>query len=133
MIAKILEPGDLVEYVDGDTVTTAVVSRVTSAHAFVFLDGKEFKLRREYHCLLDAEMLLVCPGALCSRTKYWRVNEQHRESSEPAPNTNTPKELLQKLEELQHYKDKTAGLWAIDRDPSEVDIDWIRKNAFKLK
>ena len=34
---------------------------------------------------------------------------------------------------LQHYYDTTVGLWCIDRDPEKVDIDWIRRNAFRLK
>ena len=34
---------------------------------------------------------------------------------------------------IQHYHDITVGLWCIDRDPKDVDIEWIRKNAFQLK
>jgi len=33
---------------------------------------------------------------------------------------------------LLHEYDSTRGLWCIDRDPKEVDIDWIRKQAFQL-
>lgn len=33
---------------------------------------------------------------------------------------------------LEHY-DFTLGLWCIDRNPNEVDIDWIRQNAFQPK
>ena len=36
-------------------------------------------------------------------------------------------------EELQHDYDSTRGLWCIDRDPKDVDIEWIRKNAFQLE
>ena len=35
-------------------------------------------------------------------------------------------------EELLHYYHSTVGLWAIDRNPQEVDFDWICKNAFQL-
>ncbi len=38
-----------------------------------------------------------------------------------------------KLAHLQHEYDSTRGLWCIDRDPKEVDIEWIRDNAFQLK
>ena len=37
------------------------------------------------------------------------------------------------LKELQHEYDSTRGLWCIDRNPAEVDYDWIKKNAFQLK
>lgn len=36
------------------------------------------------------------------------------------------------LKQLQHEYDSTRGLWCIDKDPKEVDIEWIRKNAFQL-
>ena len=35
-------------------------------------------------------------------------------------------------EELLHYYHSTVGLWAIDRNPQEVDFYWICKNAFQL-
>ena len=34
--------------------------------------------------------------------------------------------------ELQHEYDTTRGLWCIDRNPAEVDYDWIKRNAFQL-
>jgi hypothetical protein len=37
------------------------------------------------------------------------------------------------MKALQHEYDSTRGLWCIDRDPKEVDIEWIRRNAFQLK
>jgi len=36
------------------------------------------------------------------------------------------------IKALQHEYDTTRGLWCIDRDPKEVDLDWIRENAFQL-
>ena len=43
---------------------------------------------------------------------------------------------IQKLNEtvkkLQHEFDTSRGLWCIDRNPNEVDLDWIRSNAFQL-
>jgi len=39
----------------------------------------------------------------------------------------------QRLKELQHYHDTSVGLYCIDRDPMEVDIDWVRRNAFRLE
>ena len=35
-------------------------------------------------------------------------------------------------EELREYYDRTVGLWAIDRNPKEVDFEWITENAFQL-
>lgn len=35
-------------------------------------------------------------------------------------------------EELEHYYDSTCGLWAIDRNPKEVTLEWIVENAFQL-
>jgi hypothetical protein len=34
--------------------------------------------------------------------------------------------------ELQHKSDATSGLWCIDRNPSEVDYEWIKRNAFQV-
>ena len=34
-------------------------------------------------------------------------------------------------DDLRLYYDSTCGLWCIDRNPNDVDIDWIRKNAFR--
>ena len=34
---------------------------------------------------------------------------------------------------LEHEVITTRGLWCIDRNPKDVDIDWIRRNAFQLK
>ena len=36
------------------------------------------------------------------------------------------------LKALQHEYDSTRGLWCIDKDPKDVDIEWIRENAFQL-
>ena len=36
------------------------------------------------------------------------------------------------FKQLQHHYDTTIGLWCIDKDPIDVDIEWIRDNAFKL-
>ena len=35
-------------------------------------------------------------------------------------------------EQLREYYDTSCGCFCIDRDPHEVDIDWIRKNAWQL-
>jgi len=36
---------------------------------------------------------------------------------------------------LLHEYETTRGLWAFDMDPwsSNIDMDWIRENSFKLK
>ena len=39
----------------------------------------------------------------------------------------------QERKRLRHEVDTTRGLWCIDRDPKEVDLDWIRRNAFQLQ
>lgn len=36
------------------------------------------------------------------------------------------------LDKLQHEYDSTRGLWCIDKDPKDVDIEWIRENSFQL-
>ena len=36
------------------------------------------------------------------------------------------------IKKLQHEYDSTRGLFCIDRDPKDVDIEWIRENAFQL-
>ncbi len=35
--------------------------------------------------------------------------------------------------QLRHYYDTTIGLYCIDRNPNEVDIEWIHNNAFQLE
>lgn len=35
-------------------------------------------------------------------------------------------------DELLHYYNSTVGLWAIDRSPQEVSLNWICDNAFQL-
>jgi hypothetical protein len=35
--------------------------------------------------------------------------------------------------ELRHEYDTTRGLWCVDRNPAEVDYEWIKRNAFRLK
>ena len=34
---------------------------------------------------------------------------------------------------LKYEVDTTRGLWCIDRNPAEVDIEWIRRNAVQLE
>ena len=40
---------------------------------------------------------------------------------------------MAKQKKLQYYHDTTIGLWCIDKNPKDVDIEWIRKNAFQLE
>lgn len=35
-------------------------------------------------------------------------------------------------EELMAHYDFSLGLWCIELNPNDVDIDWIREHAFKL-
>jgi hypothetical protein len=37
------------------------------------------------------------------------------------------------FKELLHEYDTMRGLWCIDRNPAEVDYEWIKRNAFQLK
>lgn len=37
------------------------------------------------------------------------------------------------LEMLRYYYNSTKGLYCIDKDPNEVDIEWVRKNVFRLE
>ena len=34
---------------------------------------------------------------------------------------------------LQHFADAYQGLYCIGKDPNEVDLEWIRQNAFQVK
>lgn len=40
--------------------------------------------------------------------------------------------LQNEIAELRHYRDTTKGLYCIDRNPSEVSIEWIKENAFQI-
>jgi len=55
---------------------------------------------------------------------YWTFDYQ--EISEIAD------ELFEKVKKLEHHKDTTVGLYAIDKNSKAVDIDWIRKNNFRI-
>src|ERR1041385_1565029 len=37
------------------------------------------------------------------------------------------------MKDLRHAYDATRGLWCIDRNPAEVDYEWIKQNAFQLE
>jgi hypothetical protein len=41
--------------------------------------------------------------------------------------------LIKENNHLQHYRDSTVGLWAIDKDPITQSHLWIIDNAFKLQ
>lgn len=41
--------------------------------------------------------------------------------------------MSKKQEKLQYFHDTAVGLWCIDKNPNDVDIEWIRKNAFQLE
>jgi hypothetical protein len=45
----------------------------------------------------------------------------------------TEEKTMPTRKELQHEYDTTRGLWCIDRNPAEVDYEWIKRNAFRLK
>lgn len=36
-------------------------------------------------------------------------------------------------QDLNHFVDTTVGLYAIDRNPEDVDNDWILKNNVRIK
>jgi len=40
---------------------------------------------------------------------------------------------LEEIKKLQHFKDSTIGLWAMDKDPKETTKEWIDENAFRIK
>lgn len=53
-------------------------------------------------------------------------------SIEVKQNKEDMKEKEPTYEELLHYYHSTVGLWAIDKNPREVSLDWICGNAFQL-
>lgn len=40
--------------------------------------------------------------------------------------------VWKRLESLEHHYTFTCGLWAIDADPKEKDVQWIRENTFQI-
>lgn len=40
--------------------------------------------------------------------------------------------LFDHVKGLQHDKDSSTGLWCVDRDPKDTNIDWIREHTFRL-
>jgi len=40
--------------------------------------------------------------------------------------------LTEKIKTLQHEYDTSRGLWCVDKNPNENDLDWIRSNCFQL-
>lgn len=59
-------------------------------------------------------------------------NKEDIVSIEVKQNKEDMKEKEPTYEELLHYYHSTVGLWAIDRSPQEVSLDWICDNAFQL-
>ena len=43
-----------------------------------------------------------------------------------------PKDTIA-VAKLQHEYDSTRGLWCIDKNPNDVDIEWIREHTFQLE
>jgi hypothetical protein len=45
-------------------------------------------------------------------------------------------DIVQEIEDLikplLHHKDTTVGLFAIDRNPNDVSLEWIRENSFQI-
>lgn len=41
--------------------------------------------------------------------------------------------LRKRIKKLQYYKTTSLGLYCIDKNPEEVNIEWIRENVFQLK
>lgn len=39
---------------------------------------------------------------------------------------------LPTYEQLLYYYDTSCGCYCIDKDPHDIDIDWIRENAWEL-
>jgi hypothetical protein len=42
-------------------------------------------------------------------------------------------ELKEIIKNLQQEYDTTRGLWCVDKNPKDVDIEWIRLNCFPLE
>ena len=63
----------------------------------------------------------------CYKEAGWHIEDRRDEEIKQLQTE------IDRLKELQHEYDSTRGLWCIDRDPKEVDIEWIRKNSFQLK
>jgi len=41
-------------------------------------------------------------------------------------------EIKERNKKLEHHRDTTVGLWAVDRNPVEVDYAWIKRNCFRI-
>ena len=67
---------------------------------------------------------IIIPDLICSS---WN-NGKHPETLE-----NEIIVLKNEIKKLQHFKDATIGLWAMDKDPKETTKEWIDKNAFQIK
>ena len=65
----------------------------------------------------------VCNPQLCEKETFLVEIKQTKEEMEEKKLT---------YEELKHYYDSTCGLWAIDRNPEQVTLEWIVENAFQL-
>lgn len=72
------------------------------------------------HCLFKEQ---ACNFDLCDKDSFLVETKLKSEDMEEKKLT---------YEELEHYYDSTCGLWAIDRDPKQVTLEWIVENAFQL-
>ena len=83
----------------------------------VFIKTKQNKENMGNNADIRPYNELFSPGTV-SNTKH--LAKEDMEEKEPT------------YEELLHYYHSTVGLWAINRSPQEVNLDWICKNAFQL-
>ena len=63
---------------------------------------------------------------------YCGVNYNADTFNEDNPHKCCVPSLKRRVLKLQHEFDSTRGLWCINREPTEVDKNWIERNAFQL-
>lgn len=78
--------------------------------------------------------IIQAPSAGSFFNRFIKGKYRYRVIDEPGypkPKLDLSDEVL--FKKYQHEFDSTRGLWCIDQDPTTVDIEWIRKNAFQLE
>ena len=77
--------------------------------------------------------LVQAPSAGSFFNRYIKGKYRYRVIDKPGflklKKINVDEELFKKY---QHEYESTRGLWCIDQNPADVDLEWIRKHAFQL-
>lgn len=76
--------------------------------------------------------VVQAPSAGSFFNRYIKGIFRYVVTDEPGTPKTRPTVRNELFKKYEHEYESTRGLWCFDKNPKEVDIDWIRENAFQL-